>query len=107
MINTVSLVVAVLVLAAGTFAFRVAGPLLRERMELSERFERLIGLAALVLLGALVVTQTFLDGLEFAGYARPAGVVVGGLLAWFKVPFLIVVLAAAGVTAGLRWIGVP
>lgn len=107
MINPVTLLVAVLALGVGTFAFRVAGPLLRERMELSERIEHLIGVAALVLLGALVATQTLLDGAEFAGFARPGGVLVGGVLAWFKAPFLVVVLAAAGVAAGLRWIGVP
>lgn len=107
MINSGALLVAVLVLAVGTYIFRVAGPLLRERFELSERIEHLLTIAAVVLLGALVATQTLLDGGEFVGFARPAGVVVGGVLAWFKAPFIVVVLAAAGVAAGLRWFGVP
>jgi hypothetical protein len=29
------------------------------------------------------------------------------VLAWRKAPFLVVVIAAAGVTAGLRLLGVP
>lgn len=107
MINSGALLVAVLVLAVGTFTFRVAGPLLRERFELSERVEHLLSVAAVVLLGALVATQTLLDGAEFVGFARPAGVAAGGVLAWFKAPFIVVVLAAAGVAAGLRWVGVP
>jgi hypothetical protein len=36
------LLVAILVLAAGTFSLRIAGPLLRTRFELPERFEQLM-----------------------------------------------------------------
>ncbi|MFE3785832.1 AzlD domain-containing protein, partial [Amycolatopsis sp. NPDC059090] len=44
------LIVATLVLAAGTFAFRLAGPLLRTKVRLSPRAERLMTLSAVVLL---------------------------------------------------------
>jgi hypothetical protein len=33
-------------------------------------------------------------------------VLVGGLAAWRKVPFVLVVILAAGTTAGLRFVGV-
>jgi branched-subunit amino acid transport protein len=99
-------VVAVLMLAAGTYAFRVAGPLLRERVELSERLRVLLSTAALVLLAALVATASVMDGRHFAGLALPAGVLLGGVLAARKAPFLLVVIAAAACTAGLRLIGV-
>ena len=56
-------------------------------------------------LGA-VATTALTKGHGFAGYARPAGVLAGGLLAWRKAPFLVIVLAAAAVTAGLRLLGV-
>lgn len=102
-----TLVVAVLVLGLGTFAFRFAGPVLRTRIELSPRVEQLVGVAAVVLLAALVGTTAFLDGQEFAGIARPAGVAVGGVLAWRRAPFIVVVLAAAATAAGLRFLGVP
>ncbi|MGN9775543.1 hypothetical protein ACTMS0_07180 [Micromonospora sp. H33] len=42
----------------------------------------------------------------FAGWARPAGVLVGVLLAWRRAPFVLVVLGAAGTTALLRLLGV-
>ena len=42
---------------------------------------------------------------SFSGFARPAGVLVAGILAWRKAPFLVVVLAAAVVTALLRVLG--
>ncbi|MYW92478.1 AzlD domain-containing protein [Amycolatopsis rubida] len=101
------LIIATLVLAAGTFAFRLAGPLLRAKVRLSPRAERLMTLSAVVLLAALVATSALTQGQEFAGIARPAGVLVGGVLAWRKAPFVAVVLAAAATAALLRLAGVP
>jgi branched-subunit amino acid transport protein len=100
-------VVAVLAIAAGTYAFRVAGPLLRDRVELSDRVKELLSMAALVLLVALIATASVMSGREFAGVALPAGVLVGGVLAWRRAPFVVVVVAAAACTAGLRLLGVP
>ncbi|MCG3753384.1 AzlD domain-containing protein [Amycolatopsis sp. Poz14] len=101
------LIIATLVLAAGTFAFRLAGPLLRTKVRLSPRAERLMTLSAVVLLAALVATSALTEGHEFAGIARPAGVLVGGVLAWRKAPFVVVVIAAAATAALLRLAGVP
>jgi branched-subunit amino acid transport protein len=94
-------------LSAGTFAFRFAGPVLRQRITFPPRAERLLEAAAVVLLAALVATTGLTKGPGFAGFARPAGVLVGGVLAWRKAPFLVVVLAAAATTAVLRLLGVP
>lgn len=96
----------VLVLAAGTYGFRVAGPLLRDRVELPERVKELMSTAAVVLLFALIVTAALMSGTRFAGWALPAGVAVGGVLAWRKAPFIVVVIAAAAATAGLRALGI-
>jgi branched-subunit amino acid transport protein len=98
--------VAVLAIAVGTYAFRLAGPLLRDRVELSERMRTLLSSAALVLLVALIATASLMDGRQFAGVALPAGVLVGGVLAARKAPFVVVVIAAAASTAGLRLLGV-
>ena len=100
-------IIAVLVLGAGTYGFRVAGPLLRERLQLSERAKSLMATAALVLLVSLIATASLMDGRHFAGFALPAGVLVGGVLAWRKAPFILVVIVAAASTAGLRLLGVP
>jgi branched-subunit amino acid transport protein len=101
------LIVAAAVLGAGTFAFRFAGPVLRARVEISPRTERLMATAAVVLLAALVAISALTAGHAFAGVARPAGVLVGGVLAWRKAPFVVVVLAAAATAALLRVVGVP
>ncbi|WP_329173473.1 AzlD domain-containing protein [Streptomyces sp. NBC_01477] len=100
------LVAATAVLGAGTFAFRFAGPVLRSRVTLPPRAERLVGVAVVVLLAALVATSALTDAHAFAGPARPAGVAVGALCAWRGAPFLAVVLAAAATTAVLRLLGV-
>lgn len=70
--------VAVLVLAAGTYAFRLAGPLLHGRVELPARVQELLTAGATVLLVGLLATGALTEGHGFAGWARPAGV----LAAW-------------------------
>ena len=107
MSNPGLVLIAVLVLAVGTFSLRIAGPLLRTRFEMPERAEKTMSAAAVVLLAALVATAALTDGLGPAGIARPAGVLVGGVLALRKVPFVLVVVAAAATAAGLRLLGVP
>ncbi|MFI5709779.1 AzlD domain-containing protein [Kribbella sp. NPDC051620] len=106
MSNTM-LVAGILVLAVGTFSLRLAGPLLRTRFELPERAQQVMAAAAIVLLAALVATAALTDGRGDAGIARPVGVLVGGVLAWRKAPFVLIVVAAAATAAGLRLLGVP
>lgn len=101
-----TLIVATVVLAVGTFAFRFAGPVLRAKVEISPRVERLMVVSAVVLLAAVVATAALVEDGGFAGYARPAGVLVGGVLAWRRAPFVLIVIAAAGTAAGLRLLGV-
>ena len=93
-------------LAAGTYAFRLSGQVLRARISFPPRAARLLEAGAVILLAALVATTALTQGHGFSGFARPAGVLAGGVLAWRKAPFLVVVIAAAAVTAGLRLLGV-
>lgn len=97
---------AILLLAAGTYCFRVCGPVLHRRIELSERVRWMLSVAATVLLCALVATSALTTGHSLAGWARPAGVLVGGLLAVRRAPFLVAVVAAVVTTATLRLLGV-
>ncbi|APU14224.1 MULTISPECIES: AzlD domain-containing protein [Actinoalloteichus] len=100
-------VTTVLVLAAGTYLLRLAGPLLRGRIEVSERARQLLATAATTLLTALLFTAALTEAGGFAGWARPAGVAVGAVLAWRRAPFVVVVIAAALTAAGLRLLGIP
>jgi branched-subunit amino acid transport protein len=98
---------AIAVLAAGTYALRLIGPVFRHRLRVPDRLQRLLSVAAVVLLIALVATAALTEGHGFAGWARPAGVLVGGVLAIRRAPFPVVVIAAAATTALLRLCGVP
>ncbi|MCW2632308.1 MAG: branched-chain amino acid transport [Pseudonocardia sp.] len=97
---------ALAVLAGGTYLLRLAGLVLRERLKLPERVARLLDLAATALLLALVATAALTEAGGFAGWARPAGVLVGAVAAWRRAPFAVVVVLAAATTAGLRALGV-
>jgi branched-subunit amino acid transport protein len=105
--DTTLVVAGLATLSAGTFVFRFSGPALRQRVTFPPWAERLLEAGAVVLLAALVATTALTTGHDFAGLARPAGVLTGGVLAWRKAPFLVVVLAAAAAAAVLRLLGVP
>ena len=90
-----------------TPVLRLAGPVLRHRMRIPDRLQRLLSVATAVLLTALVATAALTQGHGFAGWARPAGVLVGGALALRRAPFPVVVVAAAATAAVLRLAGIP
>jgi branched-subunit amino acid transport protein len=98
--------VAIVVLAVGTYALRIAGPLAHHRFTLPPRLQQLLSDAAVVLLVALVVTSAVAAGRHPAGWARPVAVLVAGVLVWRRAPFPVVVIAAAATAAGLRILGV-
>ncbi|MEV0687041.1 AzlD domain-containing protein [Nocardia sp. NPDC050378] len=104
--NALYLVPAMMALAVGTYALRWAGPALRDRIRLSARTIALLDTGALILLAALVATATLPTGTGELGVALPAGVAVGGVLAWRRAPLLVTVIAAAATTALLRLVGV-
>jgi branched-subunit amino acid transport protein len=101
--NTV--VTVTLALAVGTYAFRLVGPVLHGRVAVPPRVQELASAGAVVLLVALLATGTLTESGGFAGWARPAGVLVAAALAWRRAPFPTVVLAAAATTALLRLTG--
>ncbi|CAI2098791.1 Predicted membrane protein [Serratia fonticola] len=101
-----TLIIGILILASGTFAFRFVGFLLGRSLSFSDRVQALLADSATTLLLAVAVIATLFEGQHFAGYARLGGVAVGALLAWRKTPLIVVLLAAAAVTALLRVAGV-
>lgn len=98
---------AILLLAAGTYAFRLAGPLLHERLRSADALAAPLTAVTAVLLLALAATSALTEGQEPAGWARPIGVLTALLLALRRAPFPAVVIAAAATTALLRLCGIP
>src|SRR5699024_3407866 len=99
------LLVAIAGLAVGTYLFRFVGPLFAEpdrnkasdgtdegatsdesagkpgRRRRAAWLDSLMSRGAVVLLVAVVATTALTEGQDFAGVARPAGVLAGGVLA--------------------------
>ncbi|MEV5509899.1 AzlD domain-containing protein [Streptomyces orinoci] len=96
---------AILLLALGTYGLRLCGPLLHSRLTLSARTRVLLARSGVVLLCTMAATSALTTGHGFAGWSRPAGVLVGAALALRRASFLVAVLAAAATTAGLRLLG--
>ncbi|MFI5778739.1 AzlD domain-containing protein [Nocardia sp. NPDC051570] len=99
------LIVGAIALAVGTYAIRFAGPLLRRRINVPPHITELLETGSVVLLTALAVTELIPSGHK-AGFALPAGVLVALVLAWRRVPLIVVALTAAATTALLRLIGI-
>lgn len=99
------IVLAVLVLAVGTYACKAAAPLFAAGRELSPTIQRLTDLLPAALLAALVATQTLASGSSLVLDARVVGVSAAAVAVWLRAPFAIVVLVGAGVTALIRMLG--
>jgi len=93
-------------LAIGSWLLRIVGPVCAGRFALSPAQQKWLADATVVLLCALAATSTLLNGTHFAGWARVPGVLAGVALVVMKKPFPVAIIAAAGVTAGLRYLGV-
>ncbi|GAA0952672.1 hypothetical protein GCM10009550_33730 [Actinocorallia libanotica] len=106
---------AILLLAAGTYAFRLAGPLLHERLGQERpghpgttgRLPATLATATTVLLLSLAATSALTESQDFAGWSRTAGALTAAVLALRRASFPVIVLAAAATTALLRLCGIP
>jgi branched-subunit amino acid transport protein len=101
-----TLIYVMLSVAVGTYALRVAGPVLSYWVDLPDATKLLFTHAAIVLLFALVVTSTFIQGANFAGWSRLIGVGVGAFLIVVRAPLALALGAGIATTAGLRWLGI-
>ena len=95
-------VVVLLVLAAGTYALKAAGPLLLGQRPMSPAVERVATLLPAALLAALVITSTAASDGRIVLDARMPALLVAGVLLWLRAPFLVVVAGAAATAALLR-----
>ena len=87
------------------FALKFAGYVVPQRLVQGPLLSRVAGLVTIGLLSSLVVAQTFAGEEGLTLDARLPAVGVAGLLLWFKVPFIVVIIVAAAVAAGLRLLG--
>ena len=93
---------ALLAIAAGSYALKAAGPLLLGDRKLSPRVARALALLAVPLLAALIVVQTLGPGEDIEIDARVPALGAAAICVWRGAPFLVTVVVAAVVAAGLR-----
>lgn len=94
---------AIIVLAVGTYAMKAVGPVLLGRRAVPIRVQRLFLLLAVALLAALIALSTVADGRHLAfDVPLVSGMAAAGLAVWRRAPFVVVVVLAAAVAAGLR-----
>lgn len=89
-------------LAVINFTIRASGPVLAGRRTLPPLLQGLIDASGPALIAALVVVGTFASGDELVLDARAGGLAAAGAAVLARAPMLVVVVAAAGVTAALR-----
>jgi branched-subunit amino acid transport protein len=98
--------IAVVATGLGCYALKLAGLVTPRRVLADPRVRRFSELVPVALLTALVAVQTLAHGraVELDG-PRLAGLAAAVIALLSRAPFLVVLLAAAVVTAGLRTFG--
>lgn len=98
------MILSVLAASILVYSWKLIGFLIPERF-LTPKVKSFTERVTIVLLAALVVTQTLAVGGEWVFDARIPAVGLAALLLWLRAPFIVVVIAAASVAAGLRFLG--
>ena len=90
-------------LTAGVVAQRLAGMFVGGAVIARvPSLERLASLIPAAVVTAVIVQLTVASGKELVVDERLAGMAVAAVLVWRRAPFVVVIIAAAGVTAILR-----
>jgi branched-subunit amino acid transport protein len=94
--------IAIIALTVISFAIKAVGPVALGGRDLPQWAARLIALVPAALLPALVVVETFAHGKDLVLDARAAGLAAAMAVLALRGSVLVVLLAAAAVTAGVR-----
>lgn len=95
--------IVVAALAAGVALQRVVGMFLGGRLITKyPSTARLASLIPAAVVAAVVAQLTLTDGTSLDADARQVGMAAAGVLVWRRAPFIVVIVTAAVVTAGLR-----
>ena len=95
----------VLIASIGCFALKLAGHSVPQTVLDRPRVRRIAALLPVALLAALVAVQTLGSGQALVVDARLPGVAAAAIALVLRAPFLVVVVVAGVVAAGLRYVG--
>jgi hypothetical protein len=94
--------VGVLIASALVYSWKLVGHLVPERFVQNPKIRSLAALLTVAMLAGLVGIQTFVSSEGIVLDARAAALAVAALLFYFRVPYIVVVIAAAVVASLLR-----
>ena len=95
---------AVLISSALVYSWKLFGYLVPERFVSSPKIKELASLLTVALRAALVGIQTFVSAEGVSLDARTPALIAAGVLFYLRVPFIVVVVAAASIAGLLRLI---
>jgi uncharacterized membrane protein len=93
-----------LVACAACYLIKLAGLSMPQRLLQDPRIQRTVPLLPVALLAGLIAINTFSSGMHLALDARAAALAVAGAAVLLRAPFLVVVVAAAGTAALVRFL---
>ncbi|MCW4384560.1 AzlD domain-containing protein [Salinibacterium sp. SYSU T00001] len=95
----------IIIASVAGLAVKITGYLVPAEVMERERPSRVAGLLTVALLAALVATQTLADGQDVVLDARVPALLVAAALFALRVPFIVVIIAAAATAALIRALG--
>ncbi len=94
----------VIIASLAVFSWKLLGYLIPQKW-ITEGIRRFSERVTVVLMTALVAVQTFVTANQVEFDARVPALGVAAILFALRVPYILVVIAAAAVAAGLRFLG--
>lgn len=95
----------IIIASVGCLALKLSGYLVPASFMEKPRPSRVANLLTVALLAALVATQTFGSGTQVVLDARVPALMLAAVLFALRVPFVLVIIAAAATAAVLRMFG--
>jgi hypothetical protein len=95
----------IFIASGAAFALKLIGYVVPERWLDTPALRRVTALIPIALLSALIGLWTFTSGASITVDARVPGVLAALVALLLRAPFLVVILSAAVVTAGVRALG--
>ena len=94
--------VAMFVLGAGVYTQRLVGMAAVDTARMPARWQAVVGRVPLAIIAAVIALQAGTASGSLELDARIVGVAAAGVCAWRRLPLVVIVVVAAGVTAALR-----
>ena len=95
--------IAVIVASLAVYSWKILGSMLPERVLNHPKISRLATFLTVALMAGLVGVQGFVDNRDIVMDARLPALLLAVVLAILRVPFILIVLAAAATAAAFRF----